>query len=235
MRAIESVLNQTYDNLEVIVADDASTDDTCAIVRKIEDPRVKLIERTENGGAAAARNSAISTATGRYIAFLDSDDYWLPNKLSVQIGEMRKKTASFSCTNYIIKTRKDEVLFEVPEKIDYDCLLRANIIGTSTAVYDTAETGKVFVPALLMAEDFATWLNIVKQCDNAVGIRQPLSYRIRRPSSLSSQFIRMRYYTYKVYRDTQGLSRVKSLNLLFRDFMNSLWKRLRRASEFEPD
>ena len=81
---------------------------------------------------------------------------------------MCKKTASFSCTNYIIKTRKDEVLFEVPEKIDYDCLLRANIIGTSTAVYDTAETGKVFVPALLMAEDFATWLNIVKQCDNAV-------------------------------------------------------------------
>ena len=114
----------------MIVADDASTDDTCAIVRKIEDPRVKLIERTDNEGAAAARNTAIRAATRRYIAFLDSDDYWMPNKLSVQIGQMLDKQANFSCTNYIIKTQKDEVLFEVPELIDYNRLLRSNIIGT---------------------------------------------------------------------------------------------------------
>ena len=229
MHALESALNQTYDNLEVIVADDASTDDTCAIVRKLEDPRVKLIERTENEGGAVARNTAIRAATGRYIAFLDSDDYWMPNKLSVQIGQMLDKQANFSCTNYIIKTQKDEVLFEVPELIDYNRLLRSNIIGTSTAVYDTALIGKVFMPALPLAEDFATWLNIVRQCDYALGIRGALSYRIRRPASLSSQIVRMRYYTYKVYRDTQGLSLVKSLNLLFRDFINSLWKRLRRV------
>ena len=171
MHALESALNQTYDNLEVIVADDASTDDTCAIVRKLEDPRVKLIERTENEGGAAARNTAIRAATGRYIAFLDSDDYWMPNKLSVQIGQMLDKQANFSCTNYIIKTQKDEVLFEVPELIDYNRLLRSNIIGTSTAVYDTALIGKVFMPALPLAEDFATWLNIVRQCDYALGIR----------------------------------------------------------------
>ena len=103
LNAIQSVLNQTYDNLEVIVADDASTDDTREVVQNIGDPRVKLIERRVNGGAAAARNSAIRSATGRYIAFLDSDDCWLPNKLSVQIDKMQEEAASFSCTRFIIK------------------------------------------------------------------------------------------------------------------------------------
>ena len=106
MDAVKSVLNQTYDNLEVIIADDASTDDTRAVIRKIREPRVKLIERTENGGAAAARNSAIRAATGRYIAFLDSDDYWLPDKLSKQIGKMQEEAASCSCTSYIEKSQK---------------------------------------------------------------------------------------------------------------------------------
>ena len=214
MRAVESALNQTYDNLEVIVADDASTDDTCTLVNKIEDPRVKLIERTENGGAAAARNSAIRAATGRYIAFLDSDDYWLPNKLSVQIGKMQGEAASFSCTNYVIKSQNDEVLFNVPEKINYKYLLRGNIIGTSTVVYDTGTLGKIYMPALPMAEDFATWLNILRQCDAALGIHQPMAYRIRRSNSLSSQFLVMKYFTYRVYRETQGLSTITSLYYL---------------------
>ena len=234
MRAVESALNQTYDNLEVIVADDASTDDTCTLVHKIEDPRVKLIERTENGGAAAARNSAIHTAKGRYIAFLDSDDYWLPNKLSVQIGKMQEEAASFSCTNYVIKSRKDEVLFNVPEKINYKYLLRGNIIGTSTVVYDTGTLGKIYMPALPMAEDFATWLNILRQCDAALGIRQPMAYRIRRNNSLSSRIVVMKYFTYRVYRETQGLSTITSLYYLFGILLRGLWKRLRQVYVSQP-
>ena len=234
MRAVESALNQTYDNLEVIVSDDASTDDTCAVVHKIEDPRVKLIERAENGGAAAARNSAIRAATGRYIAFLDSDDYWLPNKLSVQIGKMQEEAASFSCTNYVIKSQKGEVLFNVPEKINYKYLLRGNIIGTSTVVYDTGTLGKIYMPALPMTEDFATWLNILRQCDAALGIHQPMAYRIRRSNSLSSQYLVMKYFTYRVYRETQGLSTITSLYYLLGILLRGLWNRLRQVYVSQP-
>ncbi len=228
VRAIESVLNQTYDNLEVIIADDSSTDDTCATVQKINDPRIKLIKRTKNGGAAAARNSAIYAATGRYIAFLDSDDYWLPHKLSVQIGKMQRKAASFSYTSYIIKSQKGKVLINVPEKVNYKRLLRGNIIGTSTVVYDTLAFGKVYMPTLSMSEDFATWLNILRQCDSALGIRQPMTYWIKRSNSLSSQLLLAKYLTYRMCRDTQGLSLIMSLYCLFRHSLQALRKHLHR-------
>lgn len=226
--AIESALSQTYDNLEVIVADDASTDDTCAVVHKIKDPRVKLIRRTENGGAAAARNSAIDAATGRYIAFLDSDDYWLPNKLSVQICKMQETAKSFSHTSYIVKSEKGEMLIDVPEEVNYKRLLRGNIIGTSTVVYDAVTLGKIYMPSLRMTEDFATWLSILRQCDSALGIREPMTYYTRRSNSLSSRFVVALYFNYQVYRDTQGLSLIKSLYFLFSNTLRAFRKHLRQ-------
>ena len=229
MKAIESVLNQTYDNLEVIVADDASTDSTCSVIKKIKDPRVKLIERTENGGAAIARNTAIRAATGRYIAFLDADDYWTSDKLSVQIKQMQEKAASFSCTDYIVRAKNRGMLLAMPEEIDYRSLLKGNVINTSTVVYDSDRLGKHYMPALPMAEDFATWLNMLRQCTTALIIRQPLAYRTRRKDSLSSRLLPMKYFTYKVYRETQGLSVITSLYYLLRALPPGLWKRLRRA------
>ena len=226
-KAIESVLNQTYGNLEVIVADDASTDDTCTVVQKITDPRVKLIRRKENGGAAAARNSAIDAATGRYIAFLDSDDYWLPDKLSVQICNMQEQTKSFSHTSYIVKSEKGEMLIDVPEEVNYKRLLRGNIIGTSTVVYDAVALGKIYMPSLRMTEDFATWLNILKQCDSALGIRKPMAYYTRRSNSLSSRFVVAIYFNYQVYRDTQGLPMMKSFYYLSSNTLRALRKHLR--------
>lgn len=226
--AIESALNQTYGNLEVIVADDASTDDTCAVVHKIKDPRVKLIRRTENGGAAAARNSAIDAATGRYIAFLDSDDYWLPNKLSVQICKMQETAKSFSHTSYIVKSEKGEMLIDVPEEVNYKRLLRGNIIGTSTVVYDAVTLGKIYMHPLRMTEDFATWLSILRQCDSALGIREPMTYYTRRRNSLSSRFVVALYFNYQVYRDTQGLSLIKSLYFLFSNTLRAFRKHLRQ-------
>ena len=227
-KAVESALKQDYDNLEVIVADDASTDDTCNIVQKINDPRVKLIERTENGGAATARNTAIRAATGRYIAFLDADDYWTSNKLSVQIKQMHEKAASFSCTDYIVRAKNRELLLAMPEEINYRKLLKGNVIHTSTVVYDSDTLGKHYMPSLRLAEDYATWLNLLRQCGTALVIRQPLAYRIRRSNSLSSRLIPMKYFTYKVYRETQGLSVITSLYYLFRALPPGLWKRLRR-------
>ena len=229
MNAMESVLNQTYDNLEVIVADDASTDSTCSVIKKIKDPRVKLIERMENGGAAAARNTAMRAATGRYIAFLDADDYWTLDKLSVQIKEMQEKAASFSCTDYIVRANNRELLMAMSKEINYRMLLKANIIHTSTVVYDSAMLGKNYMPVLHKAEDYATWLNLLKISGTVLVIQEPLAYRIRRNNSLSSGLISMKYFTYRVYRETQGLPVITSLYYLLRALPPGLWKRLRGA------
>ncbi len=225
--AIVSALNQTYDNLEVIVADDASTDNTCEVVNNIKDPRVKLIVRADNGGAAAARNSATRAAKGRYIAFLDSDDYWMPNKLSVQIGKMQEEAISFSYTSFIAKSEKGEVLIDVPEQVDYKRLLKRNIIGTSTVVYDAGILGKIYMPALRRAQDFATWLNILRKCDSALGIRQPMTYYIQRKDSGSPRFIIVKWFVYRVYRETQGLSPLMSLYYLSPHLIRALWNKVK--------
>lgn len=115
----------------------------------------------KNCGAAAARNTATRAATGRYIAFLDSDDYWLPDKLSVQIRKMQEAAASFSCTSFIVWSGKRGVLIAMPEKINYNYLLRGNIFSTSTVVYDTGTIGniskragiyKISLPSLALLE-----------------------------------------------------------------------------------
>ncbi len=227
--AIESVLEQTYANLEALVVDDGSTDDTCSMVRQIKDERVKLIVLAQNGGAAAARNTAIRAATGRYIAFLDSDDCWTPNKLSEQIRAMREQAMGFSCTDFIVRRKNREMLLAMPEEINYRQLLKGNVINTSTVVYDTEKLGKRYMPELAKAEDYATWLNLLRQCGSALIIRQPLAYRIRRSDSLSSGFFVMKYHVYKVYRETQGLPVIVSLYYLIRPLPRRMWKRLRRT------
>ena len=226
-RAVESALNQSYDNLEVIVSDDVSTDDTRDLVRNIGDPRVSLLEHTQKNSAASARNSAIEVASGRYIAFLDSDDYWLPDKLSAQIGRMQAAAKSFSYTSFIAKSKAAEVLIDVPEQVDYKTLLKGNIIGTSTVVYDAGALGKIYMPALRMTEDYATWLNILRQCGAALGVREPLTYYTMRGDSLSSRFVPAVYFNYQVYRKTQDLSPVMSLYYLSRNSLRALRKHLR--------
>ena len=227
-KAVESALNQTYDNLEVIVVDDASTDDTRDVVQKIADSRVTLIERTENGSCGAARNSALPAVTGRYIAFLDSDDYWFPDKLSVQIKKMQEAAASFSCTNYIFVRSNKQMLVKMPEEINYGQLLKGNVIHISTVVYDSKKLGKIYMPELRKAEDFATWLNLLRICGRALIVREPLAFCVSRKDSLSSGVAVMKYFTYRVYRETQGLSVIASLYYVLMTLPKGLFRRLRR-------
>lgn len=98
-RAINSIVNQTYDNLEIIIVDDGSTDNTSVIVNKITDNRIRYVYQN-NKGAQAARNKGIKLAKGEYIAFLDSDDMWTPNKLSVQIEKIKKNHADILISKF---------------------------------------------------------------------------------------------------------------------------------------
>jgi teichuronic acid biosynthesis glycosyltransferase TuaG len=127
-QAIRSVQNQSYSNWELLICDDCSSDNTTHIIKKYQkkDDRIKLFELKKNSGVTIARNTSLENSIGKYIAFLDSDDYWLKDKLSVQIKFMESKNISFSCTTYGI-VRGDEILnksFFALEELDYKSYMK---------------------------------------------------------------------------------------------------------------
>lgn len=177
--AIASVINQSYSNWEMIIVDDCSTDNSIELIQSFvdQDSRIKLINLPENSGAAIARNTAIKAAEGRYTAFLDSDDLWHPIKLEKQIQYMKYKNIAFSFSSYE-KIDENGLPFGVvyiPKKVNYYKLLKTNVIGCLTAMYDAEKLGKVYMPLNTRREDFATWLAILKQVDYAYGMPDVLA------------------------------------------------------------
>jgi glycosyltransferase involved in cell wall biosynthesis len=117
-RAINSVLNQTEQNFEIIVADDGSTDNTVEIVRTFNDRRIHILTHPKNLGPAAARNTAVRNATGKYLALLDSDDEWLPAKLEKQVEALRNAPPGLhACTTGILMIQGDRETVQFPEPI----------------------------------------------------------------------------------------------------------------------
>ena len=192
---IESVLSQTYQNWELIIIDDCSTDNSIAIIQnylKI-DSRIKLIKLEENSGAAITRNKGIQMASGTYIAFLDSDDLWMKDKLATQIAFMEKFNYNFTFTAYKKIDEKSELLPKcyayVAEKVSYTNMVSSNKIGCLTAVYNQKNLGKMFMPIMRKRQDYGLWLAILKNEKYAYGINKPLAlYRIRKFSVSSNKF-----------------------------------------------
>lgn len=224
-QAIESVQSQTYVNWEMIVVDDCSSDITVAVVEEYirKDQRIRLILLSKNSDAAIARNTAIEAAKGQYIAFIDSDDIWLPEKLKRQIGFMQEKNVVFSFTAYKKMDEEgniNENVINVPETVTYSELLNSCVIGCLTAVYDAAQLGKIYLPNIVKRQDYALWLKILKRIDRAYGINEALAvYRVRK-KSLSGNKLKAASYQWKVYRNVENLSFFKSL----RHFMNYAYR-----------
>lgn len=189
---IRSVLSQSYDNWEMIIVDDCSPDDGAGIaeVNKYTfDPRVRLIESKENRGSSGARNIALKSAQGRFIAFLDSDDIWHPNFLEKQITFMKQHEAPLVFSSYrrIDENTKEELLrpFIVPQKVSYRSLLKTCPIFPSTAIYDTTKTPKIFFNENLgsMRDDYVYWLSMFKDIEFGYGNPEILvDYRMRKSS-----------------------------------------------------
>lgn len=209
-----SVQNQTCDSWELILVDDCSTDNSLELALELaaEDSRIRVISLEKNSGAAVARNAAVKVSTGRYIAFLDSDDLWLPKKLEAQYSFMKRNNAVF-CYSAYEKINEEGVCFgrvDVPSFISYDMLLKTCVIGCLTAVYDTEYFGRVEMPLIRKRQDFGLWLKLLKKVDYAYGIREPLAqYRVR-PDSISSNKLNAARYTWKLYRDVERLNLFKS-------------------------
>jgi teichuronic acid biosynthesis glycosyltransferase TuaG len=207
---IDSVINQTYKNWEMIIVDDCSTDDTCAVVERFSssDPRIRLIRRTENGGPARTRNTALKAANGRYIAFLDSDDLWLPKKLERQLAFMEIKGAALSYTQYRRFTEDSKQpgpLISVPSFFTYRQLLQNTGIACLTVIIDTKFTGPIEMP-LVQHEDYALWLKILKRGIVAQGLMEDLArYRITE-TSVSGNKVKSAIWVWRIYRDIEKLS-----------------------------
>ncbi len=216
--AIRSVQAQNFPDWELLIADDCSTDASVqsAINFAIYDKRIKIVFGDPNAkGAAHARNRALQNAKGRYIAFLDADDHWLPHKLEVQISQMQKNRWPISFTGYVIRRRhrKDKPI-AAPEKLTHVDLLRGNKIGCLTVVYDREFLGKCPMPTMARRHDYALWLDILKTTQFAYGIPAPLAVHVRSKSSLSANAFKSTLGTWRMLRSHAGLNRAQSLRTL---------------------
>lgn len=204
-KTIESVQAQSYQNWEMLITDDCSTDNSQDVIKSYaeKDGRVKLFVLPKNGGAGAARNNSIKEATGRYIAFCDSDDIWLPDKLEKQIAFMQQKNAAFvygayyECTEDLKRLR----VVNVPERLTFKSEKHVNQVGTVTAMYDAGKIGKQYMPLIRKSQDWALWLKVMKITKEAYGLQEPCAdYRIRANSNSRNKKAMIRFHA-AVYED----------------------------------
>lgn len=188
---IRSVQAQTYKDWELLLIDDCSPDNSGEIIERLAqaDARIRYHRLEQNSGAAVARNTAIGMARGEYLAFLDSDDLWEPEKLSRQTRFMQEKGCAFSYTRIRMtdaegNTLKDDI--HVPEKISYQGLLRQTVIATSTVMLNRTKLPDFRMPLRRGGQDYATWLQILRETGYAYGLNETLTVYRTSSDSLSS-------------------------------------------------
>lgn len=211
---IQSVLSQSYSNIELIIVDDCSTDKTIEIVKSFSDKRIKLIVNKTNSGAAFSRNVALKAATGEYIAFLDGDDVWLKDKLSNQINFMNEHNYAFTYTDYELideNNKRLNVFYTGPKKVTYRKFLHIDYIGTSTAIYKREICPLLQVPNdIYKRNDDALWLTLSKFADC---YRLPAVYsQYRRSSNSISSGKKSKLFKYHVilYKKLYGFGSFKA-------------------------
>lgn len=231
-QSIESVINQTHKNWELLITDDCSTDSSVEIIKSFtkKDPRIKLFVMEKNSGAAATRNNSLSFAQGNFIAFLDSDDMWLPQKLEKQLAFMQKNNCAISFTSYMPMSEDLNVKYKVinaVDKISYTQYLKNTIIGMSTSMIDKEKVGEFsFNNKLRTRQDAYLWISLLKKGNNACGLQEVLSiYRIRK-NSISANKIKAAQKVWYLYYKLEKLGLLKSSYYFCFYALNAVKKRL---------
>ncbi|MGO1368495.1 glycosyltransferase family 2 protein [Senegalia sp. (in: firmicutes)] len=219
---IESALSQTYQDIEIVLVDDCSTDQSADIINnyiKRYTDKIAYHKQEKNMGAAVARNTALDIAKGRYVAFLDSDDLWYSEKIEKQMELIEKNDAAICYAaiemidegNNLIKGKRS-----IKEKIDYKFLLKNTMIATSSVVIDRNITGDFQMPLVRSGQDYATWLQLMRNGLDAYGINEVLVQYRKSNNSLSSNKLK----SVKQVRDTQIKN--ENINSLVATY-NSIW------------
>lgn len=230
---IKSVQSQTYQNWEMLLVDDCTPDNSPAIIEKLaaSDSRLKYIKLKENSGAAVARNAALEQAKGRYIAYLDADDVWFPNKLESQIDFMNANDVQFSCCDYE-KIEEDGTklnkIVHMPKTITYQQLLRNTIIQTVGVIVDLDKVDRklLVMPNVRRGQDSATWLQMLRNGVVFTGQNEVLAQYRRVSRSLSANKFSAMKRTWFLYRGVEHLSVPKSLWCLIGWAWNASKKRI---------
>lgn len=205
---IESVLSQTYCDWELLIVDDCSTDNTDEIVRRfLRDERIKYFKNEKNSGAAASRNWALREAKGKWIAFLDSDDLWKPEKLEKQVAFMEKNDYHFSYTNYSeidVEGRKNGISVTGPKRITKTGFFNYCWPGCLTVMYDRGVVDLIQIADIKKNNDYAMWLKVCKKADCYLLNEDLALYRRGRAGSVSTHSIKtMIGWHYKLYREAE--------------------------------
>lgn len=219
-RSVKSVLEQTFRNFELIIVDDCSTDKTYETIKELlkTDGRIRCCRLKKNSGVAVARNFGMSLSRGEWIALVDSDDLWAPEKLEKQLETARKEKADLVYCSYSITDENGEKLCEdfiVPKETDYEKFLVKSVISCSTALINKKLCQKYSFSTELYHEDYAFWLDILKDGNKAVGNVDVEAQYCIRGGSRSSGKIKCAYHRWKIYRNHQKLSFFKSFGLMW--------------------
>ena len=229
--SIQSVIAQTFPDWELVITDDCSSDNTAAIARSFsdQDQRIRFKVAENHSGIAGTRNQCIARAKGRYIAFLDNDDLWVPEKLEKQLRFMQEHDYSFCYSSYELMkedgTPKGKVI-RTAGVIDYNKYLRNTIIGSGTIMLDREKTGPLVMPDNATSDDMALWCQILKKGHKAYPINEVLmKYRVRNNSASANKW-KAAQDVWRVYRNQEHLSVCKSLACFVGYTVNAIAKRL---------
>ena len=218
---IESVLGQSYKQVEIVLVDDCSKDNSAEIIAQYATRHGNIVyHRLEkNQGAAVARNTALRLATGRYVAFLDSDEIWCEGKLDRQMAFMREHDAAITCTAMDTIDENGKPLGSVREvrhTIDHALLLRNTMIATSTVLIDRSKTGDFTMPAYRGGQDYATWLMLMRNGTLCHGLNEVLTHYRVLSKSLSSNKWKSVRQVWQIQRREEGLSPISAaINVTF--------------------
>lgn len=221
--SIDSIISQTYKNWELIITDDCSSDGTQDIIKGYaeRDNRIRSFFFEKNQGSGATRNKCIEEARGRYIAFCDSDDRWLPEKLEKQLAFMQANGYAFTFASYYT-CNEDSIINGIviaPKMQTLTDTKRDDKIGFLTAIYDTKLCPKMLMPLQRKRQDWAYVLKIHQKVGNAYAITEPLGiYRLHKKSISHNKWSLIKYNA-AVYQEIFGYSKLHSYAYLFTFFL----------------
>ena len=216
---ILSVQNQSYVNWEMIIVDDASTDASVDLITKFSesDTRIHWYQLKVNSGTGVARNVALKHAKGRYIAFLDADDLWIPEKLEKQIDFLQKNQIPFTFSSYDCIDEEGRPLLKrvvPPQNMTYNQLFFCNYVGNLTAIYDSHFFGKIPISSIRKRQDWMHWLTVLKKIKKAQAVPESLAYYRVRNNSISASKIRLVQHNFAVYREYHGFNWIVSVGCM---------------------
>lgn len=229
-KTINSVVNQTYKEWELIIVDDCSNDNTDEIVSSIKDDRIKYLKNKVNSGAAITRNRALKEAKGKWIAFLDSDDLWKKEKLEKQINFMKENNYYFSYTNYIEVDENDNPNGKKvtgPKKITKTGMFNYCWPGCLTVMYDADKIGLIQIEDIKKNNDYAMWLKICRKADCYLLDEDLAMYRKREGSISNHGYISLIKWHYKLYKISEDQSTIRSIFNTCRNILFGIVKKMK--------